>query len=237
MSEINVFQDLSASQINQNYELAKVKKLQDAINTTVTEAFVVEGPQYDNIKVGRNINLVSSALNQDNVVIGNDITCTGENGVIIGDGVYNAGNNNTVVGADCVCTGSLNRVFGMDNQCTVPAPIGADPANNIIIGGPIAPDNLLQGIDGGGNNVGGQNILFIGTQPTAGGNEKIFNGSICLTAGGGFVPADDNRLQIGGDGVPDVDAGAAFPAANPEAYLKIYYKNVKYRIPMYTTGA
>lgn len=256
MSDFNVLSSLSASQISQNFELAKLNQLQTSLNAN--------GVQYTKTEVGGNDNVqLGSAQTftpgQRNVVIGNGLEASANESVCIGftsknnaanSCVYgglaenagaqscvighaaknsDAGTHNVIYGNASETNGNYNTVLGTGNKILSQ---DADPANrpknNVFIADGITETNVKTG------EVGVKDCLYIGTRAPAGAG--VFkDGSINFGSGANFAPAADNRINFGGDAlIPFDPTGAGGPPGNIAGWIPIMYKGTAYKIAIYT---
>ena len=248
---------LTADQVNKDYRLKMINDLYEIVDNQVNYTPILEDGK---LLVGQDSG-TANGFGTNTTVVGNQAAITAGNGAI-GDGntivgqgagiIANGraiGTNNVLVGQasilhscgnNCVVVGQGSATLGgIGNDCTIvgaKSALGAVANDNIILG-----NNISTGVLGASNILIGNDI----TTPTAATtNTVIIGGDLqgatvppdgAILIGKGVNTQNANLLQIGGATLGDVHGTFAFPQANPQAYIKLYYKGTLYYVPAFTT--
>ncbi len=140
MAGVNVLSDLTASQISQNYELSKIKLLQEELNAGgfVQDVITTQGAP-NTAQVGSAQTLDAGLARA--ILIGNSITDTGVDTVCVGHGITNDGANSSIVGSSTNSTGADVTAVGKQiinnngpNSCLFGVGVQNQGAQNCIFG-------------------------------------------------------------------------------------------------------
>jgi hypothetical protein len=203
---------LTAEQINSDYALTQIQKLQTQTDdVTVNSQYFQYDNTLDNANIGRNTIDENAS---ESIIIGRDNEIIGT-APIIGDN-----NNNIIIGDRNTINGKQNIVIGSFN---VLDDVQQDNFSNynLLITKNLTLLNIPDGTE---------DVIILSPYPLNVANRVIPSGSMIF--GNNTNPSSQPLLQFGGPNLNDVLPTAPL-VGNPDAYIRIRYKNANYKIPVW----
>ena len=206
----NVLSGLTDEQIKSSYTLSTINKMEDNMNDTT-----------DNLQTQINEQYIEVDEDFDNIYFGPNIvhapgSATTDANICIGFNASTAiGIQNVVINSQIA--GAIDGVYiaGEDiKNCNRNILIGPTSVN--------PPTHFPTGTN---------DVIIIGAEGPTNLNNNIPSGSIMI--GTSMEQSTQPKFQIGGDNLINALAGGVLPG-NPDAYIRIRYKNANYKIPVFT---